>query len=99
MHAVRTTRSRPGLTGRPPRHCLSNTGVAFVHGTGNHPDAINDYWSPDFVSSVKQGLPNQSMSIVVNCDFSQYMWTSGRSFTAWPASSIPSSSTTTSPTW
>ncbi|UUZ55859.1 hypothetical protein LP419_10450 [Massilia sp. H-1] len=60
-----------------PRHCLSNTGVAFVHGTGNHPDAINDYWSPDFVSSVKQGLPNQSMSIVVNCDFSQYMWTSG----------------------
>jgi hypothetical protein len=54
-----------------------NTGVAFVHGTGNHPDAINDYWSPDFVNSVRQGLPNQSMAIVVNCDFGQYMWTSG----------------------
>lgn len=53
-----------------------NTGVAFVHGTGKQTNAGSDYWSWEFIDSVKQGLPNQAMAIVVNCDFDQYMWTS-----------------------
>jgi len=53
-----------------------NTGVAFVHGTGKQTNAAVDYWTTEFIDSVKQGLPNQSMVLVINCDFDQYMWTS-----------------------
>ena len=53
------------------------TGVAFVHGTGSQTNALNDYWTSAFVNSVRQGLPDQSKYVVVNCDFTQYMWTSG----------------------
>ncbi|MFN4291795.1 MAG: hypothetical protein ACK4E7_13085 [Permianibacter sp.] len=53
------------------------TGVAFVHGTGDHRSDAWDYWGGDFINSVRQGLPDQSKYVVVNCDFSQYMWTSG----------------------
>lgn len=56
---------------------LANTGVAFVHGTGHQTDAYHDYWKADFVDSVRQGLPNSNNFVVVNCDFTQYMWTSG----------------------
>lgn len=52
------------------------TGVAFVHGTGVQTDAYNDYWQPAFVNSVRQGLADQSKYVVINCDFSQYMWDS-----------------------
>ena len=52
------------------------TGVAFVHGTSKQTDAYNDYWQPAFVNSVRQGLPDQSKYLVVNCDFDQYMWDS-----------------------
>ena len=55
----------------------ANTGVAFVHGTGSQSDAYNDYWTGGFVQSVIQGLPNSSNYTVINCDFEQYMWTSG----------------------
>lgn len=50
------------------------TGVAFVHGTGSQSDALNDYWTTDFVNSVRQGLPNANNYTVINCDFTQYMW-------------------------
>jgi len=50
------------------------TGVAFVHGTGRQTDALNDYWKAEFVDSVRQGLPNPANTLVVNCDFEQYMW-------------------------
>lgn len=52
------------------------TGVAFVHGTGNQTDALNDYWKSEFVNSVRQGLPDQSKYTVINCKFEEYMWTS-----------------------
>ena len=52
------------------------TGVAFVHGTGKQTNALNDYWGADFVNSVRQGLPDQSKYVVINCDFEQYMWDS-----------------------
>ncbi len=55
----------------------SATGVAFVHGTGNQSDAYNDYWTGDMVNSVRQGLPNSSNYVVINCQFEEYMWTSG----------------------
>lgn len=55
---------------------FANTGVALVHGTGKQSDAYNDYWKSGFVESVRQGLPNSSNLIVVNCDFEQYMWDS-----------------------
>ncbi|MCA1779488.1 MAG: hypothetical protein LC637_08925 [Xanthomonadaceae bacterium] len=54
---------------------FANTGVAFVHGTSEQTDALNDYWKPEFVNSVRQGLPNSANFVVVNCDFSQFMWT------------------------
>lgn len=53
---------------------LANTGVAFVHGTGKQSDALNDYWTPEFVNSVRQGLPDPNKYVVVNCDFSKYAW-------------------------
>ena len=59
-----------------PAHA-GNTGVAFVHGTGQQTNAGNDYWTWEFINSVKAGLPNQAMTLVVNCDFDQYMWTAG----------------------
>lgn len=52
------------------------TGVAFVHGTGSQTNAYNDYWQPAFVNSVRQGLADQSKYVVINCDFTQYMWDS-----------------------
>ena len=55
----------------------ANTGVAFVHGTGNQNDALNDYWTAEFVNSVRQGLPNSNNYVVINCQFEEYMWTSG----------------------
>ena len=55
----------------------ARTGVAFVHGTGEQTDALNDYWKSAFVNSVRQGLPDSSDYLVVNCDFTQYMWRSG----------------------
>lgn len=54
----------------------ANTGLALVHGTGNPSDAFNDYWTGDFVNSVKQGLPNPNLVLVVNCNFEKYMWDS-----------------------
>jgi len=50
------------------------TGVAMVHGTANQTDAYNDYWKPEMIESVRKGLPNPDNMLVVNCDFSQYMW-------------------------
>ena len=55
----------------------ASTGVVFVHGTGDHRSDAWDYWGGDFINSVRQGLPDQSKYVVVNCDFSQYMWTTG----------------------
>jgi hypothetical protein len=52
------------------------TGVAFVHGTGAQTNALADYWTPEFVNSVRQGLPDQSKYTVINCDLGQYMWDS-----------------------
>jgi hypothetical protein len=55
----------------------ANTGVAFVHGTGKQTNALADYWTAPFVNTVRSGLPNSSKYTVINCDFTQYMWTSG----------------------
>ena len=60
--------------------CLLSTsaqavkGLAFVHGTGNQTNAYDDYWTGNFVNSVRRGLPDSSNYTVINCDFNQYMW-------------------------
>lgn len=54
----------------------ASTGVAFVHGTGRQTNALNDYWKPEFVNSVRSGLPNAANYVVINCDFNQFMWDS-----------------------
>lgn len=59
-----------------PAVASANTGVAFVHGTGKQTNALADYWTGAFVNSVRQGLPNTANYVVVNCDFTQYMWDS-----------------------
>lgn len=56
--------------------CHANTGVAFVHGTGNQTDATNNYWKSAFVNNVRGGLADASKYVVINCDFDQYMWDS-----------------------
>ncbi len=56
----------------PAAHAL--TGVAFVHGTGEQSDALNDYWTADMVNSVSAGLDSPDRHVVINCDFEQYMW-------------------------
>jgi pimeloyl-ACP methyl ester carboxylesterase len=57
-------------------HAADVTGVAFVHGTGKQTNAYQDYWQPTMVDSVRQGLSNPANVLVVNCDFTQYMWDS-----------------------
>ena len=54
----------------------ANRGVAFVHGTGKQTDALNNYWEPAIVNTVRAGLPNSANYVVINCDFEKYMWTS-----------------------
>lgn len=54
----------------------ANTGVAFVHGTGNQTNALADYWTSSMVNSVRQGLPNSANFTVINCEFERYMWDS-----------------------
>lgn len=54
----------------------ATTGVAFVHGTGHQTNAYADYWQAPMVNTVRQGLVNQSNYVVINCDFTQYMWDS-----------------------
>ncbi len=49
-------------------------GVAFVHGTGVHTNATQDYWQPAIIDTVRQGLADRDNYLVVNCDFNQYMW-------------------------
>ena len=74
----RTTASLLGLILLLLSHSThANTGVAFVHGTGNATDALNDYWQAPMVNSVRQGLPNSANYFVVNCNFEEYMWRSG----------------------
>jgi len=58
---------------------LAAKGLAFIHGTGHQTDAYNDYWTGDFVNSVRQGLPDSNKFTVINCDFDQYMWNSNAS--------------------
>ncbi|MEZ4453288.1 MAG: hypothetical protein R3B09_27745 [Nannocystaceae bacterium] len=58
-----------------PGRAEAKRGVAFVHGTGHQTDATKDYWTPAFINSVRQGLPDPSNYTVINCDFEQYMWT------------------------
>lgn len=53
---------------------MATTGVAFVHGTGHQTDAYHDYWKPEMVDSIRQGLPDPGKFVVINCDFEQYMW-------------------------
>lgn len=52
----------------------ANTGVAFVHGTGIESNAYVHYWQTQVVDSIRSGLPNSANYLVVNCDFTQYMW-------------------------
>ena len=58
---------------------IAAKGLAFVHRTGNQTDAYSDYWTGNFVNSVKAGLPDSSKYTVINCDFDQYMWNTNAS--------------------
>lgn len=62
------------LAAAPCIASADTTGVAFVHGTGHQTDAYNDYWQPAMVDSVRQGLADPANYVVVNCDFTRYMW-------------------------
>jgi len=62
------------LAAAPCIASAETTGVAFVHGTGHQTDAYNDYWQPAMVDSVRQGLTDPANYVVVNCDFTRYMW-------------------------
>ena len=57
-------------------HAADVTGVAFVHGTGKQTNAYQDYWQPTMVNNVRGGLANPANYVVINCDFTQYMWDS-----------------------
>ena len=52
----------------------TTTGVALVHGTGNQTDAYDNYWQSDMVEGIRSGLTDGNNLLVVNCDFTQYMW-------------------------
>ena len=73
---LRTIRAALLVLALAPAGALANTGVAFVHGTGKQTDALNNYWEPAIVNTVRAGLPNSANYVVINCDFEKYMWTS-----------------------
>ncbi|WP_281212761.1 hypothetical protein [Shewanella insulae] len=50
------------------------SGLVFIHGTGHQTDALSDYWTREFVDSVRQGATSPDNYLVINCDFDQYMW-------------------------
>ncbi|MCL1042600.1 hypothetical protein ACNPKB_03780 [Shewanella marisflavi] len=50
------------------------SGLVFIHGTGHQTDALSDYWTREFVDSVRQGAASPDNYLVINCDFDQYMW-------------------------
>lgn len=53
----------------------NNPGIVFIHGTNDHRfDADGGYWKRDFIDSVSHVLPNPANTLVVNCDFREYMW-------------------------
>ncbi|MBC6942802.1 MAG: hypothetical protein DWB45_08770 [Xanthomonadales bacterium] len=52
----------------------ATTGVAFVHGTGHQTNAYADYWQSPMIETVRNGLVNRNNYVVINCDFTQYMW-------------------------
>lgn len=54
--------------------CSANTGVAFVHGTGKQTNAAADYWQSPMVNNVRGGLVDPNNYVVINCDFTKYMW-------------------------
>lgn len=54
--------------------CSANTGVAFVHGTGKQTNATADYWQSPMVNNVRGGLVDPNNYVVINCDFTKYMW-------------------------
>lgn len=57
-----------------PTTTQAATGVAFVHGTGRQTDALQKYWTPEFVDGVAAGLEDPELVTVIDCDFTQYMW-------------------------
>lgn len=57
-----------------PTRAHADVGVAFVHGTGAQTNAYDAYWTPAFVDSVREGLPDPDLFTVINCDFGQVMW-------------------------
>ncbi|KIO37884.1 MULTISPECIES: hypothetical protein [unclassified Shewanella] len=52
----------------------ATSGLVFIHGTGHQTDALSDYWTREFVDSVRQGAASPDNYLVINCDFDQYMW-------------------------
>ncbi len=64
------------IVATPAFAATAKTGVAFVHGTGSQTNAYADYWQAPMVDTVRQGLVNPSNYVVINCDFTQYMWDS-----------------------
>lgn len=52
----------------------ANTGIAFVHGTGQQTDALREYWTLPMVNTIRSGLQNPENYVVVNCDFSKSAW-------------------------
>lgn len=49
--------------------------VVFIHGTSDHrEDALGGYWKADFIEKVAAGLPKPQNTLVIACDFRQYMW-------------------------
>lgn len=70
---IKTTLMLLGLLAVSPV-VFAATGIAFVHGTGKQTNALADYWTSEFVNSVRQGIPVPNNYTVINCDFDQYMW-------------------------
>lgn len=57
-----------------PTVASADVGVAFVHGTGSQHEALADYWTREFVDSVRGGLADPDLYAVLSCDFGQTMW-------------------------
>lgn len=62
------------VTATLPNIASAQAGVAFVHGTGAQAQALQDYWTEDFVFSVASGLSDPDAWVVVDCDLGQAMW-------------------------
>lgn len=52
----------------------SQTGLVLVHGTNDHREDAESYWSKSYIDNLSHKLYSNEHLLIIHCDFKQYMW-------------------------